>query len=226
MTPCSRARYTGAGVLVHRAEVVLTQSTSRIEAFSDGVFAIAITLLILEIRLPHAGVEGSLWSGLVALWPSYLAFALSFFVILVTWITHHDLMRLIRTANRPVQLANGCTLLYVTFIPFPTAVLAANLGGSEISTAVAFYCGTFVLGSAAFNVLIATLTRGECFHTDVDARIIAGIRRSFRITFSIYVVTTLLALVLPWLALALNVAVRLYLLRVRYQPAPSVPGRV
>jgi uncharacterized membrane protein len=205
-----------------RRGVALTVGTGRIEAFSDGVFAIAVTLLILEIRLPHGGVEGGLWAALVALWPSYLAFALSFFVILVTWITHHDLMRLVHSTSRSVQLANGCTLLYVTFIPFPTAVLAEHLGGSEINTAVAFYCGTFVFGSAAFNLLVATLSRDQCFQTEVDPRIIAGIRRSFRITFSIYVVTTLLALVLPWLALTLNVAVRLYLLSVRYKPRPSM----
>ena len=137
--------------------------TSRIEAFSDGVFAIAITLLILEIRLSHAGVEGGLWTSLVALWPSYLAFALSFFVILVTRIAHHDLMRLVPATTRQIQLANGFVLLYVTFIPFPTAVLAANLGGSEASTAVAFYCGTFVVGSGAFNLLVATIARGQLF---------------------------------------------------------------
>ncbi|HET7853315.1 MAG TPA: TMEM175 family protein [Candidatus Methylomirabilis sp.] len=201
----------------------MAEGTSRIEAFSDGVFAIAVTLLILEIRLPHAGVEGSLWTSLLALWPSYFAFAFSFFVILVTWITHHDLMRLVRATNRPVQLANGCALLYVTFIPFPTAVLAAHLGGSEVSTAVAFYCGTFVLGSGAFNLLVATIARGQLFRPEVDAQTIGRIRRGYRITFVIYVAATLIALVAPWLALALNVAVRLHLLRIRYQPAPSVP---
>ena len=201
----------------------MTEGTSRIDAFSDGVFAIAITLLILEISVPHAGVEGSLWTGLVALWPSYLAFALSFFVILVTWVTHHDLMRLVRATSRPLQLANGCALLYVTFIPFPTAVLAANLGGSEVSTAVAFYCGTFVVGSGAFNLLVATIARGQLFRPEVDAQTIGRIRRGYRITFLIYVATTLMALVTPLLALALNVAVRLHLLRIRYQPAPSVP---
>ena len=109
-------------------EAALTEGTSRIEAFSDGVFAIAITLLILEIRLPDMReAEGSLLAGLLALWPSYFAFALSFFVILVTWIAHHDLMGLIRVTTQPVQLANGFVLFYVTFIPFPTAVLAAHL---------------------------------------------------------------------------------------------------
>src|SRR6476620_4630135 len=103
-------------------EVALTEGTDRICAFSDGVFAIACTLLILEVRLPP-GVEGSLWSALVALWPSYLAFAFSFFVILVTWTTHHDLMRLVRAPDPPARLAHRGTLLYVTFLPFPTAVL-------------------------------------------------------------------------------------------------------
>lgn len=199
----------------------MTEGTSRCDAFSDGVFAIAITLLILEIRIPHSGAEGGLWKGLVALWPSYLAFLLSFFVILVTWITHHDLMRLVRATNRPMQLANGLALLYVTFIPFPTAVLAANLGGAEMSTAVAFYCGTFVYGSFAFNVLVATLSRGQLFLPEVSAQQVGRIRRGYRITLAIYLTATLIALVAPWLALAINVAVRLHLLRIRYQP-PTV----
>ena len=195
----------------------MTEGTNRIEAFSDGVFAIAITLLILEIRLPHAEGEGSLGSVLVALWPSYLAFALSFFVILVTWIAHHNLLRLVHVTTLPVQLANGAALAYVTFIPFPTAVLADHLGGPEMSTAVAFYCATFVFGSGMFNLLAETIAR--CPGVDVQA--IGRIRRGFRITFAIYVAATLLALVAPWVALALNVAVRVHLLRIRYQPASN-----
>jgi uncharacterized membrane protein len=203
----------------------LTEGTQRLEAFSDGVFAIAITLLVLEIRLQHAGAHGSLWTGLVALWPYYLAFALSFFVILVTWIAHHDLMRLVRATSRPVQLANGCVLAYVTFIPFPTSVLAANLGGSEISTAVAFYCGTFVLGSVAFNLLVATIERGRLLRPEVDARTIGRVRRGYQVTFVIYLAATFLALVAPWWALAINIAVRLHLLRMRYEPLPLVPSQ-
>jgi len=200
----------------------LAEGISRIEAFSDGVFAIASTLLILEIRLPSAGVEGSLWTGLVALWPSYLAFGLSFFVILVTWIAHHDLMRLIRATNHQVLLANGCALIYVTFIPFPTAVLAANLGGPEASTAAAFYCGTFVLGSGAFNLLVAAIGRGQLCD---DTQALGRIRRGYRITFVVYCAATAIALVAPYVALAINVAVRLHLLRIRYQLAPAVPTR-
>lgn len=195
----------------------MTEGTDRIEAFSDGVFAIAITLLILEIRLQHAGAQGDLLSALVALWPYYFAFAFSFFVILVTWIAHHDLMQLVRGTDRATQLANGCALLYVTFIPFPTAVLAAHLGGDEMSTAVAFYCGTFVLGSGAFNVLVETLARGHLLRPEVDAHAIGRVRRGYRLTFVIYLAATGIALVAPWLALALTVAVRVHLLRIRYE---------
>jgi len=191
----------------------MIEGTGRLEAFSDGVFAIAITLLILELRLQHTGAEGTLLTSLLALWPHYFAFALSFFVILVTWIAHHDVIRLIRMTSHPVQLANGLALFYVTFIPFPTAVLAAHLAGPEITTAVTFYCGTFVVGSAAFNLLVATIAR--CPGVDMDA--VRRIRRGFRITFAVYVAATLIALVAPWVALAMNVAVRVHLLRIRYE---------
>jgi uncharacterized membrane protein len=127
-------------------------------------------------------------------------------------------------SSRPLQLANGFVLLYVTFIPFPTAVLAANLGGAEASTAAALYCGTFVVGSGAFNLLVATIERGQLCHPHVDPQIIRRVRRAFRITFVIYVAATALALVAPYLALALNVAVRLHLLRVRYRPAVAPPA--
>lgn len=200
----------------------MAEGISRIEAFSDGVFAIASTLLILEIRLPSASLEGGLWAGLVALWPSYLAFGLSFFVILVTWIAHHDLMRLIRATNHRILLANGCALIYVTFIPFPTAVLAANLGGPDASTAVAFYCGTFVLGSGAFNLLVSAIRRSQLC---IDDQALSRIRRGYRITLVVYLAATAVAFVAPYVALAINVAVRLHLLRIRSQPAPAIATR-
>ena len=201
----------------------LTEGTGRIEAFSDGVFAIAITLLVLEIRLPHEighqheAAYGSLLHVLGALWPSFFAFALSFFVILVSWMTHHELLRLVRATNHPLMLANGLVLLYVTFIPFPTAVLASHLAGTEISTAVTFYCATFVFGSFSFNVLLETMARGGLLRPEVDAERIRVIRHSFRMIGLFYVAAVLIAPFVPWVALAMNIAVRAYLLHIRYQ---------
>ncbi len=109
----------------------MDKDTARAEAFSDGVFAIAITLLILEIRVPAlkaAAANGPLFSALAGLWPSFLAFFLSFFVILVMWVNHHEFMRLVHHVDYPFLFANGFVPLLVTFVPFPTAVLARYLG--------------------------------------------------------------------------------------------------
>src|SRR5574341_471816 len=123
----------------------MTESPTRLEAFSDGVFAIAITLLILEIKVPHA--EHGLWAGLLALWPSYIAFLMSFIVILIMWVSHHELMRMVERVNYPFLFANGLLLLTVTFVPFPTAILAEHLAEAEAKTAVTFYCATFFVSS-------------------------------------------------------------------------------
>ena len=190
------------------------------------MFAIACTLLILEIRLPETGVEGSLWTSLVALWPSYLAFALSFFVILVSWISHHDLMQLIRAPTHAALFANGCVLIYVTFIPFPTAVLATHLEGPEAKTAVAFYCGTFVLGSAAFNLLLETVARCQLRDPEVAAHVLMRIRRGYRLTFLTYLTATGLAFVAPYVSLALSIGVRLHLLRIRASVPRSIAALI
>jgi TMEM175 potassium channel family protein len=97
--------------------------TNRIEAFSDGMFAIAITLLILEIKVPASGA-GGLAKALGQQWPSYLAFLLSFFYIGVMWMNHHRMFTHIRRSNDTLLVLNLLLLLGVTTVPFPTAVLA------------------------------------------------------------------------------------------------------
>src|SRR3989441_11196149 len=136
----------------------MTESPTRVEAFSDGVFAIAITLLILEIRVPH--VEHGLWAGLLALWPSYVAFLMSFVVILIMWVNHHELLRMVRGVNYPFLFANGLLLLTVTFVPFPTAVLAANLATPDAEAAGALYPATLAAQAMWWHRRLATIQRG------------------------------------------------------------------
>jgi len=178
--------------------------TSRVEAFSDGVFAIALTLLILEIRVPHATPDHTLWAGLVALWPSYVAFVLSFFVVLVMWVNHHELMRLARTVSYPFLFANGLLLLSVTFVPFPTAILAQYLATADAKVAVAFYCGSFLVNSLAWNLLFATIVRGRVLRPDIDAATIVRIRRAYVFGPVVYAVATIAALFQPVLGLVVN----------------------
>ena len=95
------------------------KETGRLEAFSDGVFAIAITLLILEIHVPKEVEKGGLAPALLAEWPSYLAFVSSFAIIGIMWINHHRMFEFVRRIDQTLLLLNGLLLLAITFIPFP-----------------------------------------------------------------------------------------------------------
>jgi len=198
----------------------MTEAPGRVEAFSDGVFAIAITLLILEIRVPH--VEHGLWAGLLALWPSYVAFLMSFVVILIEWVNHHELLRNVQGVSYPYLFANGLLLLTVTFVPFPTAVLAAYLGTSEAKTAVAFYCGAFVVNSLAWNVLFETLVRNRQLRPGVSPQTIAKLRRAYLYGSLVYLTSTLVALVQPVIGLLINVSLWILWIRLGYREERAV----
>ncbi len=144
------------------------KETGRIEAFSDGVFAIAITLLILEIKVPNAhelGAVGGLGAALLKLWPSYLAFVTSFATILVMWVNHHRLFNHIRRIDHAFLFWNGLLLFLVTFVPFPTALLAEYLPHAEARLAASVYSGTFVAVALAFM--------GLWWHASTDRRLLA-----------------------------------------------------
>ncbi len=129
-------------------------SPARLEAFSDGVLAIAVTLLVLEIKVPDAG-QGALSQQLGALWPSYVAYAVSFLTIGIMWVNHHRMTSALRGVDHGLVYRNLALLGMVSFLPFPTAVLADYLteGGSNAQAAAAFYGLTMVAVSVAFFFL-------------------------------------------------------------------------
>ena len=131
----------------------MNTETSRVEAFSDGVFAIAITLLILEVRLPSNIETGKLAQALLRLWPSYLAFLTSFGTIGVMWMNHHRLFNLINAIDDGLIGLNTLLLLGVTWIPFPTALLAQHLLGPDQYISAAVYSGSFLIIAIMYNVL-------------------------------------------------------------------------
>ena len=129
------------------------KETTRLETFSDGVFAIAMTLLVLEIGVPQVGAGETLLGLLLGKWPSYLAYAVSFLTIAVMWINHHHMLSHIERTDNGLFFINALLLMVVTFLNYPTAVLAQNFGHPGERTAALFYAGTMLAVALLYNVL-------------------------------------------------------------------------
>ena len=125
--------------------------TTRLETFSDGVFAIAATLLVLEITIPNP-LHGSLGSELLHLWPSYLAYATSFITIGIIWVNHHSIFELVERADRRLLFINTFFLLDIAFIPFPTKLVAHYLQKPGERSAVFGYAGTLLVMAVVYNI--------------------------------------------------------------------------
>jgi len=173
------------------------KETTRVEAFSDGVFAIAITLLILEIKVPKVDIHmtnSQLFTSLINLWPSYFAFLLSFTAVLIMWINHHGFFKYLKTINSRFLYANGFLLLMVTFIPFPTAVLAEHINSSAANIASAFYCGAMVLVSIAYNLLwFTTAYKRALVKDEISDALIIKIRNAYWIGFFVYLTSFIIS---------------------------------
>ena len=142
-----------------RASVVEDKETGRVEAFSDGVFAVAITLLVLNIKIPGLDNPGKLlgdrelWIALGDEWPVLVAYVTSFATTGIMWLNHHRLFTLIKRTDTPLLFLNLLLLLFIVFIPVPTALLAEYLPRPDLHTAAILYSGTFFAAACCFNGL-------------------------------------------------------------------------
>ena len=188
--------------------------TARVEAFSDGVFAIAITLLIIEVRVPSdQAVEaaGGLWRALVLLWPSYLAYAISFLVIGIMWINHHNIFNFIARADHRFMIVNVLFLMCIAALPFPTAVLAENLPeAGHRRAAAAFYSGAFLVTAVVYNLLWWSARRARLLADWADPRLVGGITRRFALGPVGYLAAFALAFAYVPLCLAFHGALALF----------------
>jgi uncharacterized membrane protein len=134
----------------------------RIEGFTDAVFAIACTLLVLGIAVPHVGEamqSGGLWPALRHLWPSIVAYLISFESIFVAWAAHHKYVGVLERSSKPFLYANGLLLLAITFVPFPTAILAEYIVTPYANVAVMIYSATQLALNLSFVVWLLCLFR-------------------------------------------------------------------
>jgi TMEM175 potassium channel family protein len=188
-------------------------STSRTEAFSDGVFAIAATLLVLELKVPQVE-PGGLADALLESWPSYATYVVSFLTIGIIWVNHHAVLDRIREVNRPLLFMNLMFLMAVAAIPFPTALLADYLqAGHDERLAAAVYGGTMSLMGVTFGAIWAyAVVSDDLLHESVDR---ARARRSlliFAVGNPLYVLAIGASLLSATLALVIYALLALFYL--------------
>jgi uncharacterized membrane protein len=181
------------------------RETGRLVAFSDAVFAITITLLVLEIRPPADYTN--LLHDLLALWPSYLAYAVTFLFIGQVWANHHVMFDHIRAADRVVLLLNTLLLMVVAFLPFATSILAgAFRSGDGERTAVVFYGIAFDLTALTFNAVWQYASRHALLGEALDRAGTTAIGRRFQLALAWLTAGVLLGVALPVLGVVVIAA--------------------
>lgn len=168
--------------------------TARLEAFSDGVLAIAITLLVLYLKVPPPG-SGSLWGALWRQWPDYLSFLISFVIIGIYWANHHYMFNLIARTNHWLNLLNTLFLLCIVFLPFPTDVLAAyiRVPGNQLN-AVLFYVGTLLACAISYNLTWRYAAYwGGLIDERLDPEFLRGMTRRYDLGLLSYVASFVVA---------------------------------
>jgi uncharacterized membrane protein len=185
--------------------------TGRIEAFSDGVFAIAITLLIIEVHVPGREHADVLSRELLDLWPSYLGYLTSFLTIGVMWINHHHVFSLIDRVDRTMLLLNTLLLLMVAFVPFPTAVLAQFVETGGARAAAVLFGATLTLTAITFFVWWRYASSGRrLIASSVPDETIDDITRAYTPGTLLYGGAMLVAFLEPWASAALYLAIAVF----------------
>jgi uncharacterized membrane protein len=187
-----------------------TNINSRLEAFCDGVFAIALTLLIIDIRIPpsaHTGTTRDLWLALWHLLPSLFAFLLSFAIIVITWANHHAVIRLVDKSSHPFIFANGLLLLTVVFIPFPTALMGDYLLTDHSAPAVVLYSAVCGFQAVAWNLLTRAALRPHALTRNHQATL--AMRANHKYSYYAFGLYTACAIAAFWLPRTVAVAITL-----------------
>jgi uncharacterized membrane protein len=185
--------------------------TARLEAFSDGVFAIAVTLLILEIHVPAREHAETLGHELLRIWPSYLGYLTSFLTIGVMWINHHYVFELIARVDRTMLLLNTLLLMLIAFVPFPTAVLAQFIETGGARSAAVLYGATLTLTAMTYFAWWRYASAGRRLIGDeVSDEVVDDITRAYLPGTLLYAGAALLAFLQPWVSAAAYLSIAVF----------------
>jgi uncharacterized membrane protein len=197
-------------------------STTRLETFADGVFAIAATLLILNVDAQVGEEAGAIGHRLLEIWPSYIAYATSFVTIGIIWSNHHTVMAQLGRVDRTFLMQNILLLMCVAFLPFPTRLVAEHLRDRhDLQSAALAYGATMTVMAICYITLwLYASRRGRLLHEHFDPRTVSGITRSYLPGAPVYLTATLVALANPVASVALFAAIALF-----YVVESSIFGR-
>jgi len=186
-------------------------TTARLETFADGVFAIAATLLVLNVDIPELGTH-SLAHELTRLWPAYVGYAVSFATIGILWVNHHTVLLQLRGADRIFLFINVLFLLCVAFIPFPTRLLATYVRTGDGRAAAVAYGITLTATAVFFNFIwrYAIGGGGRLLRPDADRREVDGITRSYRPGVPMYAAATIVGIFQAEVSAVLFTAIALF----------------
>jgi uncharacterized membrane protein len=196
---------------------------SRLEAFSDGVFAVAITLLALDLAVAGPEGHGSLADQLHDKWPAFLAYLISFFMIGIIWVNHHALVRQIPKVDRTLLFLNLVLLLFVVLIPFSTAIVADYFSRHDWDTQVAMmiYGGVFLGMSIGFSAMFEWTLHGQRVYQPLPPERHWPARVRFVGGALVYVAAILIALVSDVASFVLIALTAVYYI---FERTPSAPG--
>ena len=182
-----------------------TNPNLRLEFFCDAVFAIALTLLIIDIKIPSSvkiNNTSEFWLALKDILPSIFAFLLSFIIILITWVNHHGSLKLVNKSSAAFMFANGFMLLTVVFIPFPTALMGKYLLTDHSSPAVVLYVSTMAIQAIAWIVFTSVILKNK-LAKDEESR--QKVRKNRTYGYLAFIVYTLLAFTAIWFPLIIAI---------------------
>ena len=186
-------------------------TTARLETFADGVFAIAATLLILNVEVPDLG-DHSLSHELLRLWPAYIGYVVSFVTIGIIWVNHHTVLDQLHSTDRTFLFINVFFLLCIAFIPFPTRLLATYVRTDDGQAAAVLYGITLTTTAVFFNLMwrYAIGARGRLLRADADRRVVDGITRSYRPGVAMYAGATIVGFFQAEVSATLYAAIALF----------------
>ncbi|WP_116788255.1 TMEM175 family protein [Flavobacterium psychrotrophum] len=192
----------------------MEKETVRMEGFSDAIFAIAITLLVLDLHMPEKNALTSsttLINYLTAQWPSYLAFCISFFSIFIMWVNHHKLFKQIYSRNTAITFANGLILFFASVVSYPTGLLAQYFNTPSVNVVVAIYTGLFILINLSYLLLWHIASKNKTLlRPDINEAAIKKITLNYVYSLPVYIVAFGLSFTYPVVALILCICLWIY----------------